>query len=367
MSVLLFALNRALHQAATLDAVELSARPPNSQVLAEQRFANVVSEMSIAAGLAPPRLLVTKHGHNAAIIGTDDAHATIAISESLLSRLNRSELQGVAAHLVGSLANGDVAIGLRSSLVLCFFGVLARLTSVLSPDRTDSASSVAAMVRPLVMPTKAGARKLMAMIHDPFAPTEEEKNRPQAHNKEPTTVVEKIRAGAKMMLMGPVVMTGFFGGIVSQFFLGSMLAFAWRQRKYLADATAVRLTRDPDTLSHALQKLGGGGTIDSWADHLSVSQRGAGGKFGTMVPMFPSLERRLTALQKLGSTVTFKREPRRLSLGMTIVVGVLLSIAGGLGAILLPMLAWVSVALSMLFLGLPVGALHVFLRWVGQA
>jgi Zn-dependent protease with chaperone function len=367
VSVLLFALNRALRQAATLDAAELKARPPTPHVLAEQRFANVVSEMSIAAGLTPPRLLVTKHGHNASIIGTDDEHATIAISESLLSRLNRSELQGVAAHLVGSLANGDVAIGLRSSLVLCFFGVLGRLTSILSVDRTDSASSFGAMLRPLVVPTKEGARKLMAMIHDPFAPTDEEKKNGRANDKEPTTLLEKIRAGAKMMLMGPVVMTGFFGGIVSQFFLGSMLAFAWRQRKYLADATAVRLTRDPDTLGHALQKMGGGGTIDAWTDHLSVSHRGAGSKFGMMVPMFPSLERRLTALQKLGSTVTFKREPRRLPLGATILIGVLSSIAGILGLVVLPLLAWVSVALSMLFLGMPVGVLHVLLRWLGQS
>ncbi len=106
----------------------LKARPPTSQLLAEQRFANVISEMSIAARLSPPRVLVTQLGHNAAIIGTDDTHATIVISESLLTELNRAELQGVAAHLVGSLANGDVAIGLRSALVTCFFGVLSRLS-----------------------------------------------------------------------------------------------------------------------------------------------------------------------------------------------------------------------------------------------
>jgi hypothetical protein len=44
----------------------------------------------------------------------------------------------------------------------------------------------------------------------------------------------------------------------------------------------------------------------------------------------------------------------------------LFSIAGVLMIVLLPLLAYVSAALSMLFTGLPVGIVHVLLRWIGD-
>ncbi len=133
------------------------------------------------------------------------------------------------------------------------------------------------MVGLFILPTKARARRLMAMIADPYAPIEEQRT-PAGEAQEASTFVKRVRAGVQFVLMGPVVLMGFFGGTVSEFFLGSMLGFAWRQRKYLADATAVRLTRDPDTLARALMKMGGGQTIDSWADHLSVSHSGPQGQ-----------------------------------------------------------------------------------------
>jgi hypothetical protein len=166
-----------------------------------------------------------------------------------------------------------------------------------------------------------------------------------------------------------VIMTGFFGGVVNTAILGPLLAFAWRQRKYMADATAVRLTRDPDTLGGALEKIsaaGGGGILSTWASHLSVSAASTRSFLGgTAVPMFPSLERRLRALQKLGATLR-PRETIRQPLKITVLIAVLYSIVLVLVGVLLPLLVMVSMMLSMLFLGLPVGILHVLLRWIGD-
>jgi Zn-dependent protease with chaperone function len=303
VALLLFALRRALRQASSFDATELRARAPNPQVLAEQRLANVITEMSIAAGLPPPRVMIAERAAmNAAVFGTDDQHATIVISQSLLARLDRDEMQGVAAHLVGSIANGDVAIGMRSSLVVSFFGVFARLATVLTSERAHPIRSLLAFLRPMVWPTRAAARKLIESLNDPFAdePAKDDRvdtdNRPQLSQR-----MQKVRGAVMLVLAGPVVITGFFGGIVGSFVLGSMLSFAWRQRKYLADATAVRLTRDPDTLSQALEKIagaGGGGSLEPWADHMAVSNPvRSQSRFGVAVPMFPSVERRLAALQ----------------------------------------------------------------------
>src|ERR1700730_15883594 len=52
-----------------------------------------------------------------------------------------------------------------------------------------------------------------------------------------------------MPLMGPVLLSGLVSGMVSKMFLEPLIACAWRQRKYMADATAVQLTRDPDALA----------------------------------------------------------------------------------------------------------------------
>lgn len=116
-------------------------------------------------------------------------------------------------------------------------------------------------------------------------------------------------------LGGPLVMTGFFGAIVNLFVLGPLLSLAWRQRKYMADATAVRLTRDPDTLSGALEQMTKerGTPIASWAAHMSVTDHTGqrGGVFaGSAVPIFPSTDRRLRALGTLGAHITRKAGPK---------------------------------------------------------
>ena len=162
-------------------------------------------------------------------------------------------------------------------------------------------------------------------------------------------------------------MTGFFGGIASQFVLGSMISLAWRRRKYMADATAVQLTRDPDTLGRALEKLSGtASALAPWADHLAIANSGRSRSMmgGGMMPMFPSLERRLQALHKLGAMLT--RAPNRIPLTTVLIFAPLYFILGILFLILLPMLAYVSAAMSLLFTALPVGILHALLRAIGD-
>jgi hypothetical protein len=172
-----------------------------------------------------------------------------------------------------------------------------------------------------------------------------------------------------MILAGPVVMLGFFGGIVSFLVLGPLLSLAWRQRKYVADATAVRLTRDPDTLARALEKLaaaGGGAPLGRWASHLAVAAGSGSGGFmgGAAVPMLPSADQRLRGLRRLGATLT--RPTHRLSTKQRLILTALLSVVGALTLILLPLLVYVSAALSALFLGLPLGLLHLLLRSLGH-
>lgn len=129
----------------------------------------------------------------------------------------------------------------------------------------------------------------------------------------------------------------------------------------------MRLTRDPDTLSRVLEKSSGSASaLANWADHMAIAHSGRSQSVmgGSRVPPFPSLERRLAVLGRLGATLT--RAPARMPLKTWLFAVPLLAIAGWLMLSVLPLMAFVSVALSMLLTGLPVGALHALLRWIGS-
>ena len=372
MAFVLNALRRVLTACMVFDSGELAAREPDSAVLAEQRFGNVAGEMAIAANLPPPRVLIVDSAVvDAVAFGTDERHSTLVISRGLLALLNRAQLEGVAANLVAAIADGDLKIGVRAALSLNLFGLIARLGSLVT--RKHARSNLARIVIATLLPTTKSARQLITQLASPFA-DELEQRAASTPNPVPSTGLagrwERIRPYLWLPLAGPLVMTGFFGAIVNLFVLGPLLSLAWRQRKYMADATAVRLTRDPDTLSGALEQMTKqrGAPLASWAAHMSVTDHTGqrGGVFaGSAVPMFPSIERRLRALGALGAHITRAAGPK-MPLKSWLLIGPLLAVLAVLVAIMLPLLIWLSLASTALFGGIPFGILHVLLRWLGH-
>lgn len=362
ISLVLLGLWRLLRVAANGAADNLDVRAPNPLVLAEQRLANVIDEMAIAASLPRPRVSVARtQVVNAAVVGSDDKHTTIVVSEGLLARLTRAEMQGVAAHLIGTIADGDMRIGQRAALTMRFFSFVSRLATLITSPKGEL-RALGRIARTALRPTPASAKSALDELAE-FFPQHKDSAAPTDANK--TT----WREYAMMPLAGPLAMTGFFGGVVSMFVLGSLLALTWRQRKYMADASAVRLTRDPETLAGALDKMaraGGGGSLASWAEHMSVSVplSSRSSLLGlSLVPMFPALHRRLRQLEKLGAAPR-PPPPPGMPIERQLLVAALFTVLGVLVAILLPLLIFVSLALSMLFLGLPVAILHALLRLV---
>ncbi len=141
------------------------------------------------------------------------------------------------------------------------------------------------------------------------------------------------------------------------------IAWAWQQRKYMADATAVRLTREPDGLSAALSALSHANTSllsSAWASHLCVvaPQQAA----GMIVSVFPSVERRLAALVRMGASKQPVAVPTAAPLWAKLLVGGLLVVMAGLVAVLLPLLVMASTMLTMLFTIMPIAILHALLR-----
>jgi Zn-dependent protease with chaperone function len=395
MAFVLNALRRVLVLCMEFDSGELSARAPDPTVLAEQRFGNVVAEMAIAANLSQPRVFVA-HGPvvDAVAFGVDRHHCTIVISQGLLSLLNRAQMEGVAASLIASIADGDMKIGLRAALSLNLFALITRLGALVT--QRHARRNLTQIVVATLLPTTARARKLVMELTSPFDEDPDEKppagdrgaspnaNRSSHAGPDATAAPafltnpraalaarwEKIRPLLWLPLLGPLVLTGFLGAIFNLFVLGPLLSLAWRQRKYMADATAVRLTRDPDTLAGALEQMTSarGTPLAPWAAHMSVADHGsrqAGVFKGSAVPMFPSIDRRLRALGAMGAHITRAARPQ-IPPHLWLIIAPLLAVLAVLVAMLFPLLIWLSLASTMLFGGIPFGIIHALLRWLGH-
>jgi hypothetical protein len=265
-------------------------------------------------------------------------------------------------------------IGLRAAVTFSFFGLLARLSGMLG-DRNEF-YSVVRTLRTLIWPTRAGTEQLIRDLADPFRPVQAE---PQPAGQTPPARRERNtnqltwREWALMPLMGPVILSGFMSGIVSMFALNPLVSFAWRRRKYMADAAAVRLTRDPDTLAQTLHRIieRGGTGLQAWTMHMAIAQSGPLGTRGllggSILSIFPPIERRYKALGRLGATLqalTPKRPAWPVPIALLVVV--LGTIAGGLMVVAVTLLMWLSAAMSGLFTVIPAALLHALLRWIGH-
>jgi Zn-dependent protease with chaperone function len=362
MAVALWVMRRAVVRSGMLDGAQFAALAKDALELGEQRFRNVVAEMSIAAGLREPRVLIADWAsQNGAVFGANDGSAVVVVSRGLIQALDRAEMQAIAGHLVGSIANGDMAIGVRVATTLGLFGLIARLGGAFT-QRASMARLLRALFRASIRPTTVTARAFVDEIAQPFREADEPNTGAAGTSR------GDWRAIAWMPFAGTIFATGFFGGIISAFALEPLVSLAWRRRKYLADATAVRLTRDPEALAAALRKLGGGESpLGVWGAHLCVvrpASRGAGLFSNSIVPAFPATDRRLRALAILGADAA--PAPRRMPPVKLAIVVMLSLIVAGLIVMVLGLLVWLSAALSMFFLGLPFGALHVLLRWIGH-
>jgi heat shock protein HtpX len=77
----------------------------------ERRYANVVEEMAIAAGVSKPRIWVIEDADpNAFATGNDPAKSHVAVTTGLLAALDRDELQAVIGHEYGHIKNLDTKL-----------------------------------------------------------------------------------------------------------------------------------------------------------------------------------------------------------------------------------------------------------------
>ena len=172
----------------------------------ERRLLNVVEEMAIASGTPVPSvfLLEEEKSINAFAAGFTPADAVIGVTRGTLQILSRDELQGVIAHEFSHILNGDMRLNIRLIGVLNGILVIAMIGYAILRGTRSSSSK------------KNGGAAILAF-------------------------------GAALLIIGYVGV--FFGKLIK--------SAVSRQREFLADASAVQFTRDPDGIAGALKKIGG--------------------------------------------------------------------------------------------------------------
>lgn len=208
----------------------------------------IVENLAITAGLPKPRVyIINDPAPNAFATGRDKDHAAIAVTTGLLAMMDRSELEGVLAHELSHIGNRDI---LLSTVVVVLVGLLALISDVVirsfmwggrSRDREENGNGIIMII------------------------------------------------GLIAIIISPIVATLI------------QLAIS-RKREFLADASGALLTRYPEGLASALQKIGQYGKPMEHAStataHLYISN-----PFGTrgqsitkLFATHPPIEDRISAL-----------------------------------------------------------------------
>jgi heat shock protein HtpX len=167
---------------------------------------NVVEEMAIAAGVPMPKVyIIDDPALNAFATGRDPQHASVAITSGLRKMLTRDELQGVLGHEMSHVRNYDIRLMLMMAVMI---GTIVMLCDVFwqiiwfGPRRRSSSD-------------RDGGGLIV------------------------------------IVLMAIAIVLAIVAPILAQII---QLAVS-RQREYLADASSVELTRNPQGLINALRKL----------------------------------------------------------------------------------------------------------------
>ncbi len=178
----------------------------------QRRLLNVVEEMAIASGTPTPPvyLLRDEPGINAFAAGFAPGDAVIGVTLGSVQKLSRDELQGVIAHEFSHILSGDMSLNIR--LMGVIHGIL--IIGIIGYF----------LLRSSMFAGHGGRR-----------------------GGRDNSAVAMMAGGLGLMVIG--FLGTFFGNLIK--------ATVSRQREFLADASAVQFTRNPDGIAGALKTIGG--------------------------------------------------------------------------------------------------------------
>ena len=221
-----------------------NARPATREQ--DLRLSIILENLCIASGLPKPKLYVIEDGSpNAFATGRNPEHAVICVTTGLLDKLDKYELEGVIAHELAHIKNYDI---LLSTIISVFVG-------------------------------------FVVILSDFFSRTAFRRN--SRNNGKGNGIIAIV---AILFL------------ILSPIFATLMKLAISRKREFLADATAIEFTRNPDGLIDALKKISSDDDILECANkstaHMYISNP-IKEKTSDLFSTHPSVERRIEALRTI--------------------------------------------------------------------
>lgn len=215
---------------------------------------NLIENLAITAGVPKPKVyIIDSPALNAFATGRDPQHASIAITRGLLENLDRSELEGVLAHELSHVHNYDIRF---TTLVAVFVGFVVILS-----DLFLRASLFGGLGR-RSGDSREGGNQLGSIL----------------------AVV-----GFILLILSPII--------------AKLIQLAVsRQREYLADTSGALLTRYPEGLARALEKISGSpplATAGRATAHLYIANPFSGRAIANLFSTHPPIEERIKRLRAL--------------------------------------------------------------------
>jgi len=216
---------------------------------ASRELWNIVENLSITAGLPMPKLYIINDSiPNAFATGRDKKHAVVAVTTGLIDVLNKNEMEGVIAHELSHIGNRDMLV---STVVVVLVGFITLMADMFlrtqlfggghNNDRGDSRVSGILMI-----------------------------------------------VGIVLMILSPIIATLI------------QLSIS-RKREYLADASGALLTRYPEGLASALEKISARSGKMKKANHATAHlfiSNPFGDKVRGLFSTHPPVEKRVELLRK---------------------------------------------------------------------
>lgn len=254
----LFVVPSALVSYFSSDKVALAlngAKPLDAESsLQAKKIHNLVENLAITAGLPKPKVyIINDPSPNAFATGRNPEHGSIALTTGLIERLDKAELEGVIAHELSHIGNYDILFG---TIVVVLVGLIAYMSHFI-----------------LRANFLGGSRRSSS---------------------------DSGNAGAILVLIGLVL--AILSPLIAQ-----LIKFAVsRKREYMADASGALLTRYPEGLAGALEKIAAYPEpmrrTNSATMHLYFA--GAKGKKGEktfrLFSTHPPIEERIARLREMG-------------------------------------------------------------------
>ncbi|GAB6094096.1 zinc metalloprotease HtpX [Desulfatiferula olefinivorans] len=207
----------------------------------------MVEDLAGRAGLPMPKVyIIPQDQPNAFATGRNPEHAVVAVTEGLLRLMNTDEIKGVLAHELGHIKNRDILIGTIAATMagaVMMLANMAKWSAVFGGFRGND--------------DEGGGGNMIAVIV--------------------TAVIAPIAAMVIQMAVS-------------------------RSREYLADATAARITGNPEGLAGALEKLGAySGRIPMQAEaataHMFITNPLSGRSLAGLFSTHPPIEERVARLR----------------------------------------------------------------------